>query len=425
MRSNGITELGSEKTVNVIRNARSFDVLPTDTGILLSHRNSTCCVSVTAEGFDAREGEACAELVSDGDSLTLRLTYEDGGICEKTVSPTELVGIAVFFNYGPYEKESATDLEWAHTCCECVADKVSLLGEDLLNQYEKELYRNKDYVCLTAFPFFAGFMPEEELTSAAEGISDDRDLTDALEKYLDCRYGLLGKSNLARLEKELLRHRRTAFDGKKYRELSMNAVKEFLCPLDTEQKEKYAALCESISRHMREHGYGGEYPCFEKEDKYVRFSFQLWGDGYFDVRFGTGGKAPKKFVNPENLTDALQIYVFSEGVEDKLDIYIDGIVALLDGKKPSRRFKELITDKSVRRRRGMNVLGAVLCAVLSACLGAIVISGLAADYPRSLVTMWDKALVGITAALLLLGFGVYLAFFRDGCIRYLRRDKGE
>ncbi len=343
---------------------------------------------------------------------------------EKSVSARDMKATLIFRDYGPVEKESATAAEFIELCCNGAVFKNRAFGEELLNDAERQLIEYKDYIFLLQNVDYLNYIDVGVFENARKKIPDGTPLASAVDGCICENYGLAGKRNRKRLKKELAKHIDNEFDSDFFVSLCKAAVKDFKYSFDVHD-DRYEAIKKTVTELLKKKGFSGKYPLFEKGEKYVRFGV-CRRDEYADVcaRFGISGDRPKKFFDPVGISDMLPLVSFyEEAPSDNLEMFIDGIVNILEGEKVSKEFKKhTVPAEGKLFYRGI----AGFLVVFSLC-GISAILSVAAGYSGGFFEFFAyiKSLTfGIIFFCLLLGYGVYLL---AGGIKgsYLISDKGD
>ncbi|MBE6563212.1 MAG: hypothetical protein E7660_05695 [Ruminococcaceae bacterium] len=407
-------ELSYSDITNIMLKTYPFNVEQSGANVILRYVTKYFETEFTLYGVVSESESVYVDSIEgDEECPALRCTvgYE-GGRCE-SMYPERVGGRLRFFNYGSFEEKSATTRDILEHGISGVYEKNFYLGESFLNDAEKKLAAEIDYIALVLYPESARRFSKEELLKIRSFIKDGTAFATALDSFIGEDMGLPGRRNLRKLVKEAKRHCEKEFDRDKYAALCKEAVKDLPFYAEKEALEKYGEVKDRISGIMKNAGYLGEYPCFEKGEKYINFDADVFGNelGFLCARFGIKGEKAKKYVNKATGDDRLLMFHADFEDDAQLSAYTDGIFAVLEGKRPSKEFEEIVLGGNIKSASGRSF--GVLCIILALCLAAVIIA-----------CGMKNVVPGFGASLLLLGFGLYMSFSK-GKVHVLKADKGD
>ncbi len=406
-------ELSYSDITNIMLNTRIFSVEQSGANVILAHSSRVFSVEFTLHGVvsDSEDVYVCA-VEGDEECPAIRCTVCDENEGSESMYPERISGWLKFWNYLPYEGKSATVLDILEHGVSAVGEKHRSLGDKFLNDEEKKLYSEIDFLTLILYPEWVGVSGKEDF-SKVRALVDGTTLAEAIDRYMKEDMGLPGRKNLAGLVKEAKRFYEKEFDHDKYVCLIKEAAGIYPFNAGKEALNKYENFKKRVSDIMKNAGYTGEYPCFEIGEKYVDFGADIFGDEivFLYSRFGIKGEKPKKYFNKAVSDDRLIMPPSNFENDAQISVYTDGLFAVLEGKRPTKDFEEIVLGGHIKSPAGR--FFGVLCIILALCLAAVIIA-----------CGMKNVVPGFGASLLLLGFGLYMSFSK-GKVHVLKADKGD
>ncbi len=407
-------ELSFADITNIMLKTRVFSVEQSGANVILAHDSRFFSMEFTLYGVvsDSEDVYICS-IEGDETCPAIRCTVCDEEEGMESMYPESISGWLKLWDYSSYEEKSALTRDILENGVSAVWEKQSAFGDKYLNDAEKKLAAEIDYIALVLYPESVCMFCKEKLSKARNFLKDGTAFAAAIDSFIGEDMGLPGRRNLRKLVKEAKRHYEKEFDRDKYVDLLKEAAKDYPFNAGKETLDKYSRFRERVSDIMKNAGYLGEYPCFEKGEKYVNFSADIFGDEikFLYSRFGIKGEKPKKYFNKEADDDRLVMYPSNFENDAQISAYTDGIIAILEGERPSKEFEKIVLG-GYAKSPASRFFG-VLCIIFAICLAAVIIaSGM------------KNAVSGIVTSALLLAFGIDMSLPK-GKAHVLKVDKGD
>ena len=382
----------------------SFEVKKDGGGMSIVYENALYRIEIPVECEVGCGDILLKETASSDAGAEILCLTEDG---EETVIRVCGDGKAVFYDTRPADTSLFTPLETINECSAAALDKMEWLGEEFLNDAEKELVRLSPFIDFLIEPKLCDLASAEHFEAAAE-------YTKELYPELSAEFSALSAVKKSRfikvrstkkIRKLLREHLERDFDENKYLSLCSKAnegcaEKVFL------EKEKFESVKASLTYLLTEAGYSGSFPSFTKDEKYISFSISYLnyenenGEFFYDLAaaFGVGGRRPAAYrdiVGEDKLS--LPALSLADGErEEKLAMYVRSLDLILDGKRPPKEFfsldgikmSDIISPSIMNRCAVMLIVFSVVFAVLG--------------------FYWKAEAFGVAAVLVLSGIWLFL-----------------
>lgn len=373
------------------------------------------------QGEETEEDFIIVRGIEKENSSVLFCSVHDEEKC-KSIRAEDIKIKLKFYDYGPVEKKSATAAEYIEQCVAGAVFKKSYLGCDLLNSAEKKLAYHSGYIYLLTSRDYLKYTDTGLFGNAKNDIPEGASLAAAFDEYMKENCGIRGRINRKKLKKEIEKHIAEDFDESYFVSLCKEAVKDYETAFCG--GEKYDEAKRRVTALLKDKGFCGEYPVFERADGRISFGVDTEGDGWeLYARFGTYGEKKKKYRNFVTGSDVLTVPCLNCEDFDMLEVCICDAVNIIEGKAVSEKFRSHTTQASVGKLdKGLGIY----CMIFGACTFALTVA-LACAHTHGFIRYFTDSFVqilGLLMSIVLIAYGIILTSANKRG-RYLASDKGE